>query len=149
MSRTPLPRRCALCGGAMPPPAGTGRPAKYCSPDCRRRANRGTPRILHAVADPPTETPPPADGPADDEPRSRPGDGTRRDYLALMRDRLYALLAGCPADKIPPLSKELREVLREIETLDAAAPDQKPAGRDDGPGDDRGSRPRSFDPAAV
>jgi hypothetical protein len=35
------PARCACCGGALGPPAPTGRPARWCSPACRTRAWRG------------------------------------------------------------------------------------------------------------
>ena len=46
-------RSCAYCGGPMPPPAPTGRPAVYCSISCRdrayfaRRQTKETERLQH------------------------------------------------------------------------------------------------------
>jgi hypothetical protein len=38
-TRTPAPvSACAFCAGPMPPPAGTGRPAVFCSGACRKAA---------------------------------------------------------------------------------------------------------------
>ncbi len=42
MATTPAPRpdaSCAFCAGPMPPPAGTGRPAVFCSGACRKAAH--------------------------------------------------------------------------------------------------------------
>jgi hypothetical protein len=36
----PRPTRCAHCAGALPTPARTGRPSRWCSPACRTRAWR-------------------------------------------------------------------------------------------------------------
>ncbi len=39
-TRTPRPvAACAFCAGPMPPPAGTGRPAVFCSGACRKAAH--------------------------------------------------------------------------------------------------------------
>ena len=39
-TRTPAPvAACAFCAGPMPPPAGTGRPAVFCSGACRKAAH--------------------------------------------------------------------------------------------------------------
>ena len=39
-TRTPRPvARCAFCAGPMPPPAGRGRPAVFCSGTCRKAAH--------------------------------------------------------------------------------------------------------------
>lgn len=147
MARTPPPRRCALCGGPLPPPKGTGRLAKYCSEDCRRRANRGAPPRNPATGGAEASRAPPEPVPSASGPLPVPGTGRRLDYLERHRDRLDRLLENCPADKIVPVSKEFRDVLNEIETLTATAPPQ--AGRpDEQPGGGGGPR-RSFDAAAL
>jgi hypothetical protein len=129
----------------MPEPKGTGRMAKYCSVDCRRRANRGAPPRNPASEGTRAPAQPSDPVPAVSPPLVVPGAGRRLDYLERHRDRLDRLLENCPADKIVPVSKEFRDVLNEIETLTATAP---PApGRSNGPAD-VGER-RSFSPTAL
>lgn len=49
-------RRCAHCHTPLPPPASTGRPARWCSPACRTRAWRATDHDRHAAATPAPRT---------------------------------------------------------------------------------------------
>lgn len=133
----------------MPEPKGTGRLAKYCSVDCRRRANRGAPprnpasEAVRAPAQPVDAVP------AVSAPLVVPGAGRRLDYLRRHRDRLDRLLENCPADKIVAVSKEFRDVLNEIETLSATSPPEprRPDLEQSDGGGERGGR--SFDPAAI
>jgi hypothetical protein len=134
----------------MPAPKGTGRMAKYCSVDCRRRANRGAPPRNPATEAARAPAQPAEAVPAISAPLEVPGTGRRLDYLQRHRDRLDRLLENCPADKIVPVSKEFRDVLNEIETLTATAPpeagrrDEQPGARGGG-----GGPRRSFDAAAI
>ncbi|MDR0482795.1 MAG: hypothetical protein LBH13_06540 [Cellulomonadaceae bacterium] len=102
----------------MPQQAATGRPRKYCRDECKDQAKRG--RVPRPIADVVPITAATGTSTTDGTKYSAPRntDGTRRDYLTYLRNRLYSVFDNCPADKVAALSKEFRELLREIEAID-------------------------------
>jgi len=97
---------CERCGRPIEAPEGHRRPRRWCSEACRKATYRaaGGQAAMRAIA---SSVPPPANG-------------DRAAYLCRQRDLSWDLLDAAPMGAAAGLSRELRQVLAELEALDAA-----------------------------
>lgn len=108
-------RRCEFCGKQLEH-HDSGRPPKYCSAVCRKKASRGDQQpvnVFRALA-PVEPIRPPA-------PPAAAGDGSRLEFLIKQRDRLDRMLNECAPERAAALAKEFRDTLREIDELNELA----------------------------
>ncbi len=101
-----IPTTCARCGRPLAPPTGHARPRRWCSEACRKaawRAAGGQAAARRVVS----SVPPPSNG-------------DRASYLCRQRDMLWDLLDDAPVGAAAGISRELRQVLAELEVLNAA-----------------------------
>lgn len=100
---------CEFCGKQLENRG--GRPAKYCSATCRKKASRGDQQPVEAFRTLAAVEP--------IRPDVKPaGTGTALDFLIAQRDRLDRMLNECEPERAAALAKEYRETLREIEQVE-------------------------------
>ncbi|MEF2736423.1 MAG: hypothetical protein U0N15_04255 [Bifidobacterium choerinum] len=129
--------KCCICGKEIPQRKNRrGRPSKYCSQSCRKAAQRLRNKIGAVPPEPRygkttvrVTVSPDVDADIDEQTFERMRDGRILDELRFNRDVLHKALAdaGTSPTALASISKQLIDVCKQIEDLEADGGDVLPA----------------------